>query len=209
MFPKSSFLCSENLGFQWVQPQPKPRRQTSKMSLKFACTSAPLQTHSLLCDSAQRPCWGKNVTRTGGMTVGNKRGPPVSGQWPFMNWVAQPFTGSRFILPFSQPASLSTLLCPLAVANLPSQLFSLWSLKSASADPFHIVSYNKINVSARPTRCRDNAALRDLLQFLSFVFIYFLQNQLNQHSVTTQQLTAMKGLICHLLYFPIPPKSLT
>lgn len=27
--------------------------------------------------SSQRPCWGKNVTRTGGMTVGNKRGPPV------------------------------------------------------------------------------------------------------------------------------------
>lgn len=79
MFSKSSFLCSWNLSFQWVQLQPKPRRQTSKMSPNL---HAPvhLYKHTLCCvtlRSSQRARLGKNVTCTGGMTVGNKQGPPV------------------------------------------------------------------------------------------------------------------------------------
>lgn len=176
MFSKSSFLCSWNLSFQWVQPQPKPRRQTSKMSPNL---HAPvhLYKHTLCCvtqRSSQWPCWGKNVTRTGGMTVGNKRGPPV-----YLNNDLS-WTGLLSHLLGVSPSChspTSVTVHPALPAGSGKFAFSVilrLKLKVCICRSFSYRFLQQKNVSARPTRCQDNTTLRDLLQFLSFVFIYFL-----------------------------------
>lgn len=167
MFSKSSFLCSWNLSFQWVQLQPKPRRQTSKMSPNL---HAPvhLYKHTLCCvtlRSSQRPRLGKNVTCTGGMTVGNKQGPPV--------YLDNDLLRIRLL---SHVLGVSpSRHSPTSVTVHPALPMIL----------FMSFFTTKKKLSARPNHCQDNATLRDLLQVLSFAFIYFLQNQLNQQSVTT------------------------
>lgn len=149
MFSKSSFLCS------W---KPKPRRQTSKMSPNL---HAPvhLYKHTLCCVtlcSSQRPRLGKNVTRTGGMTVGNKQGPPV--------YLDNDLLRIRLLSHVlgvgpSRHSPTSVTVHPA----LPMILFmSFFTTKK--------------NLSARPTHCQDNATLRDLKSSHLPLYIFYKTN---------------------------------